>query len=214
MSAVRRVIFSLCLASGILALPAVGSAQVRVTVAVPAPMFEFQVGAPLVYVSPGVWVLPESEDEVFYNGGWYWAYHGDHWYRSRGRTGGWVFIDNGRVPRPLMRMDRGRYRHWRAPEHARTMSPRGWERAHERKMIRQERHEDRRGRMAPPPGHWQQGRMGQPQGRPTMQQPGRPSMQQQGRPAPQQAPMQRGGGRRGGGERGGGDHGGGHGRGH
>lgn len=217
----QKSIILLAVAAGILAIPMVGFAQVNVTVGVPVPSFELQVGSPLVYVSPGVWVLPESEDEVFYNGGWYWARHGNHWYRTHGRQGGWVVIDDGYVPRPVVRMT-GRYRNWRAPERARTMSPRGWEERGERGEKRGHGH-DREREMSRGPGRQPEVRMMQPQMMaPQMMAPvrrggdGRGEMRGGGRGENMRGEGGEGrghGGGHGGGDQGGG-HGGGHGRGH
>lgn len=194
-------LFALCFCAVVLTSPRDACAQVQVTVGVPLPTFEFEIGAPLVYAAPGVWVLPQSDEEVFYTGGWYWAHHGDRWFRSHGRHRGWVVMDNGYVPMPLMRMERGHYRRWQAPPQARMMAPRGWEPRYERReMSRHERRFERPQRMVPTP----QRREGvAPQGRPQRMF--------------QSTPMQRGRG----GERGGHGHGerhegrgGGHGRGH
>lgn len=203
-------LFALTLLAGSLTSLPDAAAQVQVTVAVPVPTFEFEIGAPLVYAAPGVYVLPQSDEEVFYTGGWYWAHHGDRWYRSHGRHRGWVVMDNGYVPMPLMRMERGHYRRWQAPPQARTMAPRAWEPRYERRerreMSRNQRAFERPERMAPMP----QRREGwAPQGRP--------------QPVFQPVPMRRGGqgerGQRGHGEghegHGAGQGGGhGHGRGH
>ena len=107
--------------------PALASAQVRVQVGLPLPELSIQVGGPLVYVGPQVWVLPDSDDEVFYSGGWYWARNNGHWYRSHGRQRGWAVVNESYVPAPVRRLPPGQYRRFHAPEHAQTMAPRGWQ---------------------------------------------------------------------------------------
>lgn len=52
-----------------------GRTHVRAGVAVEEP------GA-LVEVSPGVWVVEDYHEPVFYSDGYYWAYRGGIWYRS------------------------------------------------------------------------------------------------------------------------------------
>ena len=186
-----------CLSAAAFCVPSVAVAQLRVEVGIPVPGFQIQIGGPLVYVGPGVWVLPDSQEEVFYNNGWYWARSHDHWYRSHGRRGGWGVVDERYVPRPVMRLPPGRYRDYHAPEQARRMAPPGWEKQEQRREGRDMRGEDRRDMQRPremQPRAWQ--RMG---------------------PGP--APMQREDNRRGGrGEGNGGGrgegNGGGHGRGH
>lgn len=124
-----------CMTLATLAAPVPAAAQLHVQVGVAVPQFHVEVGAPLVYVEPGVWVLPDSQEEVFYNDGWYWARNDGHWHRSRGRHSGWVAVDEGYVPRPLMRMAPGRYRSYHAPARARMMAPRGWEVRRENRHV-------------------------------------------------------------------------------
>lgn len=107
--------------------PLPANAQINVQVAIPVPTLDVQVGAPLVYVAPDVWVLPDSDDEVFYSGGWYWSRRDGYWFRSHGRQSGWVVVQEPRVPRRLIHMAPGQYRRYRSPGHPRMMAPRGWE---------------------------------------------------------------------------------------
>jgi len=44
----------------------------------------------LVEVSPGVMVVEDYDEPVFYSDGFYWRYYGGIWYRSSYHTGGWV----------------------------------------------------------------------------------------------------------------------------
>lgn len=43
----------------------------------------------LVYVSPGVYVIADYDEPVFYSGGSYWLYRDGFWFRSHVHTGGW-----------------------------------------------------------------------------------------------------------------------------
>jgi hypothetical protein len=43
----------------------------------------------MVTVSPGVQVIADYDEPVFYSGGYYWRQSGDIWYRSNNWTGGW-----------------------------------------------------------------------------------------------------------------------------
>ena len=52
---------------------------VRVTVATPTVRFE--TAPQLVEVSPGVQVVPEYGEEVFFVDGWYWCRAGGAWFR-------------------------------------------------------------------------------------------------------------------------------------
>lgn len=67
----------------------------------------------LVYVSPGVYVVSDYEEPVFYDEGFYWLYRDGIWYRSRVHTGGWVHVSY--VPVGVRHIQRPRaYVHYRA----------------------------------------------------------------------------------------------------
>ena len=67
----------------------------------------------MVAIEPGVYVVADYDEPVFYTDGYYWLYRGGGWYRSGVYTGGWVHVRNvpGRVHR--IRAPRG-YVHYRA----------------------------------------------------------------------------------------------------
>ena len=44
----------------------------------------------MVEVSPGVMVIEDYHEPVFYSDGFYWRHYGGVWYRSSYHTGGWV----------------------------------------------------------------------------------------------------------------------------
>jgi len=87
-------------------------AQVRVEIAVPT--IRFEVAPPLVVVSPGVQVVPEYEEEVFFVDGWYWYRSGPYWYRTRDHRGGWVVVERRYVPATLVKIPPGHYKHYKA----------------------------------------------------------------------------------------------------
>jgi hypothetical protein len=73
----------------------------------------------LVYVSPGVWVVENHHESVFFYDHYYWSYRGGYWYRSSVYNGSWVRVHV--VPRRV----RGiryptRYVRYRAPRGVRT----------------------------------------------------------------------------------------------
>lgn len=47
----------------------------------------------LVEVSPGVQVVADYDEPVFYSDGAYWRFYGDTWYRSDNYAGGWVYAE-------------------------------------------------------------------------------------------------------------------------
>lgn len=65
----------------------------------------------LVYAAPGVQVIADYNEPIFYSDGYYWRYNGGTWYRSSYYTGGWVYA---RPPVAVMRIDRPHaYVHYR-----------------------------------------------------------------------------------------------------
>jgi hypothetical protein len=72
-------------------------------------------GPDLVYAAPGVQVIADYNEPIFYSDGAYWRYYGGVWYRSSYYTGGWVYA---RPPAAVLRIDRPTaYVHYR---------PHGW----------------------------------------------------------------------------------------
>lgn len=124
----------------------------------------------LVTVSPGVQVVADYDDDVFYSDGYYWHYDNGGWYRSTYYSGGWTYWAS--PPSAIIRInDPYRYRHYRPagyqPRHRpyrqpepvvrdhRAPEPRreppregGVEVRDHREPIREERHEEPR----PAPG--------------------------------------------------------------
>jgi hypothetical protein len=65
----------------------------------------------MVYVSPGVQVIADYDEPIFFTDGFYWRFYGGTWYRSTYYTGGWVYA---RPPVAVMRIDRPyAYAHYR-----------------------------------------------------------------------------------------------------
>jgi hypothetical protein len=60
-------------------------------------------GPDLVTVSPGVQVIADYDEPIFYSDGYYWRQYGGGWYRSSYYTGGWVYA---RPPVAVMHIDR------------------------------------------------------------------------------------------------------------
>src|SRR4051812_35198732 len=119
------------LALAMLSLPVAARAQVGVQIQVALPA-----APPLVVVQPGVQVVEDQDEEVFFTNGWYWVRRDDAWYRARGPRATFVYVASRRVPVVLARMPPGHYRHWRR-EHARA------ERAAFREHEHHESHKER-----------------------------------------------------------------------
>ncbi|HEY0993644.1 MAG TPA: hypothetical protein VGD80_41605, partial [Kofleriaceae bacterium] len=66
----------------------------------------------LVTVSPGVQVVADYDEPVFYTDGFYWRFYNGGWYRSNNYATGWFFVD--RPPVAVLRIDRPyAYAHYR-----------------------------------------------------------------------------------------------------
>ncbi|HJX52534.1 MAG TPA: hypothetical protein VJ801_07200 [Polyangia bacterium] len=90
------------------------AAQVNLQVQIGVPTVRFETAPVLVEVSPGVQVVPDYDQEVFFVDGWYWYRSGPAWYRTHDHRGGWVVVHRREVPRGLVRIPPGRYKHYRA----------------------------------------------------------------------------------------------------
>ncbi len=92
----RRIIYTALLVAAV-ATGCAGSGTVgyHATYAAPAP--------DLVYVSPGVQVIADYDEPIFYSDSYYWRFYGGTWYRSHSYTGGWVYA---RPPRAVVSIDR------------------------------------------------------------------------------------------------------------
>ena len=75
---------------------------------------------PLVVVQPGVSVVRDWDDEVFYADGYYWARQDRTWYRTHDHRGGWGRVEARQVPGAIAQSPPGRYRHYRGDEHQRS----------------------------------------------------------------------------------------------
>lgn len=66
----------------------------------------------LVAVSPGVQVVADYDEPVFFNDGFYWRYYDGGWYRSSNYATGWFFVSS--PPIVIARIDRPyAYAHYR-----------------------------------------------------------------------------------------------------
>lgn len=79
----------------------------------------------LVEINPGVWVIEDYSEPVFYVDGYYWLYRDDAWFRSSYHTHGWARVQS--VPQVVVRIERPTtYVRYRAAPGVRVRSgPRG-----------------------------------------------------------------------------------------
>ena len=105
----NKIAFSFAFA--LFSLPIAARAQVGVQIRVALPA-----APPLVVVQPGVQVVEDQDDEIFFTSGWYWMRRDDVWYRARRPHAAFVIVEPRRVPVVLVRMEPGHYRHWHRVE--------------------------------------------------------------------------------------------------
>jgi hypothetical protein len=103
----------LALLGVLVATPALAQVHVGVDVQIPLPTIRFEVPPPLVVVTPGVQVVEDYGDEVFFVNGWYWCRRDAHWFRTRDYRGGWVVVERRYVPGSLVKIPPGHYKHYR-----------------------------------------------------------------------------------------------------
>jgi hypothetical protein len=120
----------LCLALALSLLPASAHGQVGMSIQIGLP-----VAPPLVVVQPGVQVVENYDEEVFFVGGWYWCRRGDYWYRARRPHASFAYVESGYVPTRLAYLPpHGHYRHWRREQ---AREDRHWWREHDQERRRE-----------------------------------------------------------------------------
>jgi hypothetical protein len=117
---------------------ALADVQVRLRMGFPAVL------PPLVEVQPGVRVVQDFDEEVFFINGWYWVQRDGSWYRARDHRGTWRYVERRGLPAALVQLEPGRYRHWKHDDH------KAWpDGQHARGDARHWRPEDHRDRPGP-----------------------------------------------------------------
>jgi hypothetical protein len=106
----RTALLALALA---LALPATARAEASVSLQLNLPVVLPQ----LVVVTPGVQVVPDVDEEVFFVDGYYWVRRDAGWYRSRSHRSGWVLVPARGVPGRITGFPPGKYKRWKPARH-------------------------------------------------------------------------------------------------
>lgn len=88
--------------------PSPAPAQVGVQISVNIP-----VNPPLVVVQPGIQVVEDWDEEVFFTGGYYWVRRNGYWYRAPSPRATWIYVEPHHVPPGLTRLPPGQYKHYR-----------------------------------------------------------------------------------------------------
>lgn len=104
---------ALIAAAVLLSVPALAQVEIEVE----APKLRFAVAPTVVVIAPGVQVVPDHDEEVFLVGGSYWLRRGPHWFRAQGHRGEWIRVKAAGVPRQLIHLPPGKYRHYKPGRH-------------------------------------------------------------------------------------------------
>lgn len=138
----KKTICRASLVLAVLAAPAIGQAQsasasidLRLNLPVVLPQ--------LVVVTPGVQVVPEVEEEVFFVDGFYWVRRDAGWYRSRSHRNGWVMVPVRAVPVRIVEIPRGKYKRYKPAKAERRRDDDRYEREHHRHEHHDREHGDR-----------------------------------------------------------------------
>jgi hypothetical protein len=108
-NALRKLVLVAVLGSG----AAFAQVQVSASVNIPLPTIHFEAPPPLVVVQPGVQVVRDYDDEVYFSNGYYWVRRDKGWFRARDdRRWAWSPVDVRYVPPALYQMPVGHYRRW------------------------------------------------------------------------------------------------------
>lgn len=85
----------------------------QVQVQIPLPPIVFPAPPPLVVVEPGVQVVEDNDDEVFFVDNVYWTRRDGRWFRSPDHRGTWVVVDGPRVPPVLVKQPPGKFKRFK-----------------------------------------------------------------------------------------------------
>ncbi len=122
-----------------LVLAAPGLAQIHIDI--PLPRIVFPAPPPLVVIQPGVQVVEDSDDEVFFVDNWYWNRRDGHWFRNQTHNGSWVVVEERYVPRTIVTYAPGQYRRWHGRRETVVINPPGPGRIKIKGEKREEREE-------------------------------------------------------------------------
>jgi hypothetical protein len=79
---------------------------------------------PLVVIQPGVSVVSDLDQEVFFADGYYWARQDQSWYRSHDHRSNWARVEDRHVPPAIAHSPPGQYRRYQGnPPHQGERGP-------------------------------------------------------------------------------------------
>ena len=101
----RKLLIRTVLLASVLLFPVPTMAEVNIGISIPLPPLIVFASPPEVVVIPEtyVYVVPDSDVDIFFYDGWWWRPWEGRWYRSRHYGSGWVYYQRvpsfyGRVP--------------------------------------------------------------------------------------------------------------------
>ena len=112
-------------------------------VPIPVPIITFPAPPPLVVVQPGIQVVEDREEEVFFTDGYYWHRKDGRWFRTKEHNGKWVLVEDRVVPGGLVKLTPGAYRHYKhAEKEERREEKREWkeDKREEKREEKREKH--------------------------------------------------------------------------
>lgn len=106
----KKTLFRTVLLASVLLFPVPTMAEVNIGISIPLPPLIVFASPPEVVVIPEtyVYVVPDSDEDIFFYDGWWWRPWEGRWYRSRHYGSGWVYYQ--RVPSFYARVPSG----WRS----------------------------------------------------------------------------------------------------
>ena len=133
----KRLLFAFAFALVSNLVPGSARAQIAMEISIGLP-----VAPPLIVVQPGVQVVENYDEEIFFVGGWYWCRRGDYWYRARRPRASFVYVEPGYVPTRLAYLPPpGHYRRWHRHQ---AREDRHWWKEHDHDRRRAWREHDHR----------------------------------------------------------------------
>jgi hypothetical protein len=101
------------------------------------------VAPPLVVVQPGVQVVEDFDEEVFFVRNRYWVRRGGHWYRAPGPRARFVHVEPRYVPATLVKIPPGQYVKYKKVRHEKPHKHSKHGRGHDDQGHRGDRDHDR-----------------------------------------------------------------------
>ncbi len=103
---------SLVITAGLLLAPAIAAASDHASLHV-----AFAAPPTLAAIQPGVQVVVDNDEEIFYAGQYYWIQRDGGWYHAHHHADAFTYVDNQYVPTTVVNLGQGHYRHYHPGAH-------------------------------------------------------------------------------------------------